>query len=294
MDEKLAEKLAKGEPLSSEMQLELARVVQLAAASGIKIPDGIEIPPEVVNHELGGKVEKPPKSKPLATIISGSQEISELLHAAATGDTKSIMQILSQHPQTIDKTDNAGYTATMHAAAAGHTGAVRLLVDSKADLALRSNNECIALHFAAKHGGKEMCSVLADGCPAMIDAFSIESDTPLLWACLEDRYEAIVSLLDRGARADAVNRYGSSPCHCLVTWSETVAQQAEAEGTPDPTKHTSLKRDPAKCQVLGRLIQANRVQLNWQDCAGCTPLHIAAGTSACHNQLHLLPKNRPG
>lgn len=227
IDRELAEAVAKGAPLSTDMQKQLRRAMKLAAESGIEVPD--------ILKDVKGAFEEAVRCEgPAHERKSGdglSPQAAALFNAAAEGDIDTIKQLISNdNRHIINEADSLGYTAVMHAAAGDQVAAVNFLVSLKCDLTKRTHNDCIALHFAAKYGNKHICATLARGCPDFIDAFSVEADTPLLWACLEDRFEAVLTLLDHGARTDAVNRYGSSPCHCLVTWSEERTEKAEAEG----------------------------------------------------------------
>ena len=72
--------------------------------------------------------------------------------AAARGDATELARLLACYPREddVNARDHDGAAALHAAAEAGHAAAVDLLVDKRADVALRTNYDDTALHLAAR------------------------------------------------------------------------------------------------------------------------------------------------
>ena len=137
---------------------------------------------------------------------------------AASGQAEAIRELLSESEQVVvDSTDEAGWTALMHAANAGHDAVVRLLLDAGASVHLKNDAQDTALHLAAQQGRPEAARLLLE---AGADFVTRDADgrTPLFLAIERGRAE-IIELLHAAA---LVSSSQWSPARALVLKGETV------------------------------------------------------------------------
>lgn len=101
--------------------------------------------------------------------------------AAWRGETDKLLALLDAGrnvPVMIDVRDGQGRTPLAHAAAQGHTDAVRLLLEAGADVDLCGDDGRSALHWSAVYGHSEVVVTLA-GAAASPDSEDASGCTPL-------------------------------------------------------------------------------------------------------------------
>jgi ankyrin repeat protein len=81
----------------------------------------------------------------------------ELIRAAKAGERDVITGILDSDSTLIDTADRHGWTMLCHAALAGHTELVRMLIGRGADVRLNQ-----PIHYAGQRGFREICRILVD------------------------------------------------------------------------------------------------------------------------------------
>ncbi|RAW36005.1 hypothetical protein PC110_g7711 [Phytophthora cactorum] len=151
----------------------------------------------------------------------------------------------------------------MVAAAEGHRDVVRVLIRRGADVGVRTHElRSTALHFAAKNGDAEIVAALCECDAAVVDSWNVNADTPLIWACIEGRAEAVKVLLKHGADVNMLNQYGASTLLCAVMIGEDPEQDAES--------------DKRRAEILAMLLEKNGKLVNFQDREGSTAMHLAA------------------
>ncbi|GMF15365.1 unnamed protein product [Phytophthora lilii] len=171
---------------------------------------------------------------------------------AAEGDLECLEEILESGRVGVNDVDVDGFTALMVAAAEGHRDVVRALLRRGADVGVRTHElRSTALHFAAKVG-----------CTAVVDCWNVNADTPLIWACIEGRAEAVKVLLKHGADVNMLNQYGATTLLCAVMIGEDPEQDAES--------------DKRRAEILTMLLEKNGKLVNFQDREGSTAMHLAA------------------
>jgi TonB family protein len=152
---------------------------------------------------------------------------------AAAGQTDAVRKRLAERDKVVvDAPDEAGWTALMHAAGAGHAAMVGLLLDAGASVALRNRAQETALHLAAQQGSTEVVRLLL-AAGADFAARDGEGRTPLFRAIDRGRAE-VVKLLHTAALA-SFNRRSPAPAVTegtttppkLVQWDE-ASYPAEA------------------------------------------------------------------
>lgn len=143
---------------------------------------------------------------------------SRLRDWAASGQVEAIRDLLSGSEQVVvDASDEAGWTALMLAADAGHDATVRLLLDAGASVHLENDAHYTALHLAAREGRAETSRLLLDA-GANFEARDAGGRTPLFLA-IEGRHAEIIKLLHAAALVSSSQR---SPARVFALERETV------------------------------------------------------------------------
>ena len=138
---------------------------------------------------------------------------------AASGQAEALRELLSEGEQVVvDSTDEAGWTALMHAADAGHDPVVRLLLDGGASVHLENDAQDTALHLAVQRGRTQTARLLLEA-GADFAVRDADGRTPLFRAIARGHPE-IIELLHAAALTSSSQR---SPARALVLEGETVA-----------------------------------------------------------------------
>ncbi|KAF4147030.1 Ankyrin repeats (many copies) [Phytophthora infestans] len=181
---------------------------------------------------------------------------------AAEGDLECLEEILDSGRVGVNDVDVDGFTALMVAAAEGHRDVVRALLRRGADVGVRTHElRSTALHFAAKNGDAEIVAALCECDTAVVDSWNVNADTPLIWACIEGRAEAVKVLLKHGADVNMLNQYGASTLLCAVMIGEDPEQDEES--------------DKGRAEIVAMLLEKNGKLVNFQDREGSTAMHLA-------------------
>ncbi|RYP50205.1 hypothetical protein DL768_004226 [Monosporascus sp. mg162] len=109
-----------------------------------------------------------------------------------------------------------GYTPLHFAASKGNESVVWLLLERGADPGLVDLNKRTALHWALNEGNTKVAKLLIWKAEGLIRAADDEKRTALHLAASVGNLDAVVSLLDNGARLDARDREGNTPLHLAV------------------------------------------------------------------------------
>ncbi len=138
---------------------------QILATARLLIEHGAGIP---IKEELQRVAQRYPKYPDLIKnairALTNVFEGNLLAYAAARGDTKHVVELLSTLPQaqplTINHQDSHGMTALHWAAAQGHDDIVKLLLDLGANIDLQNVQGNTPLHLAARNGNLSTVQLL--------------------------------------------------------------------------------------------------------------------------------------
>ncbi|EQC31599.1 hypothetical protein SDRG_10769 [Saprolegnia diclina VS20] len=181
---------------------------------------------------------------------------------AAEGNVETLRILLMTDPsgELLNSVDVDGFSALMIAAAEGNSEVVLELLRLGADANLRTFElKSAALHFAAKNGDpvivEEMCNHTKQ-----IDFWNVNADTPLVWACIEGRDEAVRILLDHGADPRVKNHFDATTLMCATMLGDDATEGIDA----------------CRKNIVAMLLQACPEMVNAQDRDGTTAMHLAA------------------
>ncbi len=129
----------------------------------------------------------PPPPPPKAVIhIAIHIPGHDILTAAANGDIERVRDHVIADPALVHVTDDSdgwtGRTALIWSSMFGHMEVCKLLVECKADVMARDNENTTALHLTSCKGEVEVCKFLVE-CKADVNATDDSGGTPLICSC---------------------------------------------------------------------------------------------------------------
>uniref|UniRef100_A0A5S6R4I2 ANK_REP_REGION domain-containing protein n=1 Tax=Trichuris muris TaxID=70415 RepID=A0A5S6R4I2_TRIMR len=168
----------------------------------------------------------------------------DAFHWACSCNLVDLAEFLLQRKESVNDTDDLGWTPLMTAASAGHKSMVDFLIANGASTTLANNNGQTALHYAAsKNHADIVCALLENGAYAgakdklgatalhraaskgnsgvvekllankdcLINSADSEGNTALHLACDEGRRQVAVMLVKEGATLDLKNKEEKTP-----------------------------------------------------------------------------------
>ncbi|KAF4323796.1 hypothetical protein JM18_001015 [Phytophthora kernoviae] len=242
------------------MQARASQSTNSATSPAVSIISTIALPTE---NEANEDEEEVTTAEFSVDLTDGQTWAINFYECAAEGDMECLEEILDSGRVGVNDVDVDGFTALMVAAAEGHQNVVRTLLRRGADVTVQTFElRSTALHFAAKNGDKETVEALCGSDAAVVDCWNVNTDTPLIWACIEGRVEAVQVLLKHGADANMLNQYGASTVMCAAMIGEDPEQDAET--------------DQPRAEIMKMLLEKSRKLINFQDREGSTAMHLAA------------------
>jgi ankyrin repeat protein len=205
----------------------------------------------------------------LSFVASAQSTADELVQDIRNNNLTSLKARLAEGA-TVDTRDQRGTTLLMHAAALGSPEAVKMLLESGADVNAKNDLEATALILGA--GNAEKARMLVEK-GADVNAHSKLGRTPLIIAAGCDGCSATVKLLlDKGADPNAIDKPGASAAGAAVSVPENGAgRRSRAKGD---TALTAAARANNSDSV--KLLLAKGAGADVADDQGFTPLSWAA------------------
>lgn len=148
-----------------------------------------------------------------------------LLTAVVRGNYKHVQQLLQYG---CDKYAHAGEgNAVYYAARLDKVDCLRLLLDADVpDFVVGMADGNFAIHTAAENGASKALRLLAQRSGRPVQQKNTQGETPLVLAARGGHASAIAVLLEAGANANAVDRFGRSVLHLAVGADSTAAVRA--------------------------------------------------------------------
>jgi ankyrin repeat protein len=163
--------------------------------------------------------------------------IEALIEAAKLGDEAAVRAIVGRAPALVRQRLPSGESALMAAVYRGHQSVVEALIGLGADVDV----------FAASATGRlaDLARALDSG---VLHSYSFDGWTPLHLASFFGHREAVATLLDAGARVDAISRNSlrNTPLHAAAAGRHTgvallLLERGADASIPDSGDCTALK-----------------------------------------------------
>jgi ankyrin repeat protein len=159
--------------------------------------------------------------------LADRRQITELLLKAGKGDVAAVKVMLDAAIPVDSHQPEAGETALMVAASAGHVQLVHFLLTAGAAVNARNVQRETALLQATMKGHVDVVRALlaAKADPDRTNPRLGGGRTPLMWALSVGNSEMASVLLDGGARVGLSTSYGATPLRYAI-WHDTPEQRA--------------------------------------------------------------------
>jgi len=135
-----------------------------------------------------------------------------LLHEASRFFNLSIIEYLVNHKADVNAKNDDDYAPLHYAAREGHLSVVKYLVNQKADLNSKNDDDYTPLHYAASNGHLSIVEYLV-GQKARINANDRYNWTPLHYAAQQSHLNVVEYLVGQKAAINAKNNNGWTPLH---------------------------------------------------------------------------------
>ncbi len=190
-------------------------------------------------------------------LVAMSFASESLLLVAIRNGYSTIVQSLIDHKADITVKDNDNQTLLHYASKLGHSEMVTSLLDNGANVNEKDGNDLTSLHYASEQGHAQVIEILVAH-DANINANDIRDKTPLHYASENGQAEAVEILLHKGALIDAADAMGFTALH-----------------------HASQKRHLA---VVKKLLD-NQANIKQADNNGFIPLYMVSNIFYCNGDM---------
>lgn len=209
---------------------------------------------------------------------------SPLLFACQAG-TLAIVDFLLKHGARVDVFDENGKAALHLAAEKGHNDVIELLLKYKAFINVRSKKGMTPLHMAARNGYGNIVRQIITQHGAMLDALTLNKETPLHLAAERGQLQVCNILLELKSDANALDNHGQTPL--LLAAQNDHSEIVKLFLRHKPELVSLANKDGFNCAhiaamkgsvgVIKELMKFNKTLItSAKTKSGCTPLHLAA------------------
>uniref|UniRef100_A0A7S0GNU7 Uncharacterized protein n=1 Tax=Amorphochlora amoebiformis TaxID=1561963 RepID=A0A7S0GNU7_9EUKA len=147
--------------------------------------------------------------------------ISEAVREGSIAVVKALMTTPEHEPANINNfIDTRGRTLLHTACRYNRAGVARLLIDAKATIDARDQDDRTPLHTACSNGNDEITRLLVYSKAKLEATERFRGMTPLLLACWKGRLAVVEYLMEAKANVRAVNGLGYGSLHCAVLRNE--------------------------------------------------------------------------
>ena len=214
--------------------------------------------------------------------FTASSFASEIHDAAVEGDVALLGEILERDADAATERDDHNDTPLHHAARAGHTEAVRMLLDAGAPVDIGDNENSTALDVASADGRLETVTLLLER-GADIGHRDDFGMTALLFAAFNGQADVARFLIENGADAGVGRTDGTTALHAAAwSGSEPLARLLVESGA-DVNARTNALHTPLLSAAAGRggldvigLLVENGADVHDREGNGLTALMLAA------------------
>ncbi|KAN0072779.1 ankyrin repeat domain containing protein [Elaphomyces granulatus] len=160
--------------------------------------------------------------------------------------------------------DKHGQTALSRAAAKGHEGVMKVLLEKGAELDSKSTNHRTPLSYAAGSGHEVVVKLLVEK-GAELECKDEHGWTPLLWAEGDGHQEVVKLLVENGTDLECKGDFGYKSGCTALTWAASNGHEAVVK---------LLVEEGAELELVKLLLEKG-VELECKDMDDLTPLSLA-------------------
>lgn len=202
------------------------------------------------------------------------------LHEAASNGKKKISQLLAQNTQLLNSVRKDGATPLLCAAENGHAETCEILLAAGANASVTESKGNNVLHLAVMSKNEKLVGKLSSKYQQLVNSQNKNNETPLMFAAIIGKQEAVESLLKAGADPFAVDLKGRTVLHHAAHHAKTeitkllLAVEAIRKATNQgfiTLVHFINEGNVIGCQTL---LNAGVNPLQ-EDDTGCNAIHIA-------------------
>lgn len=212
---------------------------------------------------------------------------SRAVHIASDEGHSDLIRLIAAHDGDLEEPVpspalHEGFTPLMLATRRGHTGCVKVLVDSGVSLNTAKRDMYTAVHLAALNGQVDALRVLLDA-GANRSPREENSFAPLHVAVRNNQLDAVRVLLSGGVNADARGPSGLTALHFAAYMSNArmiwllLAAGADADATDaDGSRALHVAAGRERGRVAVQMLLTQGASIDARDGQGDVPLHSAA------------------
>lgn len=203
--------------------------------------------------------------------------------ACKKNDSELAKRILRGYPGQVGAKDDLGYFPLHWAAALGHSGVVKILLENAADPNVRNDDGLTPLLLTRD---KESVNLLLEY-GADLNFMDTSGRTVLHETAGGNYLELVEILLANGAEVDVKDIAGSTPLHIAAasnryhTAERLITAKAEVNARDDSGDTPLHKAARERCPECIRILLENSANVNAMDSRGRTALHFTVGPQEC-------------